>query len=309
MIRSFMIYNLLFLFISIVLMVIVYQTYFTRMNKGHHINFVKDLKTTSPGLFHKMAKRIGALEQNRSSEITIECLEGLNPTEQVQRVAESMAKVSNEYQPVDNLKLPAYLPAEKPPQTDEYKVWNQIQKQKKTKTTLELDIPDKLRKEAAIFLAKPLTDVFNSSLQQGVYPRIWKLEYVTPVPKKEKALKTLSDVRKIASTSDYSKAFEHILLEWINDDISKNLSKRQYGGKKGVGTEHLIVTLVDKIKNILDNPESDAVILNSYDWSGAFDRVDPTKVAIKLVKVGIRSSIVKVLIDFLNERKMIVKMN
>ena len=57
-------------------------------------------------------------------------------------------------------------------------------KQKKTKTTLELDIPDKLRKEAAIFLANPLTNVFNSCPQQGVYPRIWKLEYVTPVPKK-----------------------------------------------------------------------------------------------------------------------------
>ena len=235
--------------------------------------------------------------------------EGLNPDEQVQRVANSMAKVSCEYQPVNNSRLPAYLPSENPPQTDEYKVWSQIQKQKKTKTTLELDIPDRLRKEAAIFLAKPLTNIFNSCLQQGIYPRIWKLEYVTPVPKKAKALKNLNDVRKIASTSDYSKAFEHILLKWINEDISKNLSKRQYGGKKGVGTEHLIVTLIDKIKNILDNPESDAVILNSYDWSGAFDRVDPTEVAIKLVKVGIRSSIVKVLIDFLNERKMIVKMN
>ena len=280
-----------------------------RACKSFYSNFVTDLKTTNPGLFHKMAKRIGAIEQSKSCEIKIECLESLNPDEQVQKVANSMAKVSNEYQPVDISKLPAYLPSERPPQTEEHKVWNQIKKQKKTKTTLELDIPDKLRQEAAIFLAKPLTNVFNSCLQQGVYPRIWKLEYVTPVPKKAKALKNLNDVRKIASTSDYSKAFEHILLQWINEDISKNLSKRQYGGKKGVGTEHLIVTLVDKIKNILDNPESDAVILNSYDWSGAFDRVDPTEVAIKLVKVGIRSSLVKVLIDFLNERKMIVKMN
>ena len=37
-------------------------------------NFVKDLKITKPGLFHKMAKRIGALEQSKSCEIKIECL-------------------------------------------------------------------------------------------------------------------------------------------------------------------------------------------------------------------------------------------
>ena len=49
--------------------------------------------------------------------------------------------------------------------------------------------------------------------------------------------------------------------------------------------------------------------MSSYDWSGAFDRVDPTLAAINLVKIGIRSRIVKVLIDFLNERKMTVKMN
>ena len=181
-----------------------------------------------------------------------------------------MAKVSNEYKPVDLTQLPAYLPAEKPPQTDEYNVWRQILSQKKTKTTLELDIPDKLRKEASVFMTKPLTDVFNSCLREGVYPRIWKHEYVTPVPKKKKDLKNLDDVRKIASTSDYSKAFEHILLKWINEDISKNLSKRQFGGKKGVGTEHLIITLVDKIKKALDNPECEnewRTIINTWlDW-------------------------------------------
>ena len=112
--------------------------------------------------------------------------------------------------------------------------------------------------------------------------------------RRKKDLKNLDDVRKIASTSDYSKAFEHILLKWINEDISKNLSKRQFGGKKGVGTEHLIIALVDKIKKALDNPECDAAILSSYDWSGAFDRVDPTLAAIKLVKIGIRSSKIRI---------------
>ena len=52
-----------------------------------------------------------------------------------------------------------------------------------------------------------------------------------------------------------------------------------------------------------------ALFLSSYDWKGAFDRLDPTEVAVKMIKLGLRSSIVKIIIDFFNERKMEVKMN
>ena len=119
-----------------------------------------------------------------------------------------------------------------------------------------------------------------------------------PKGKPGQALKVLKDVRKIASPSDYSNIFEHFLLELILEDISHKLNRRQYGGKKGIGTEHLMVEMIDRIKQILDRPEQIAVVLNSYDWSGAFDRLDPTTVTLKCIKLGIRSSVVKVLIDY-----------
>ena len=93
------------------------------------------------------------------------------------------------------------------------------------------------------------------------------------------------------------------------EDISDKLSKRQYGGKKGIGTEHLLVTMIDRIKMLLEDSKVYAVVLSSYDWKGAFDRLDPTKVAVKLINMGIRSSIVRILIDFLKDRKMQLKMN
>ena len=73
------------------------------------------------------------------------------------------------------------------------------------------------------------------------------MELVTPVPKKNKELEKLSDMQKIASTSDFSKVFEKFLKEWIIKDISDNLSPSQYGGKKGIGTEHVIVNFVDRV--------------------------------------------------------------
>ena len=93
------------------------------------------------------------------------------------------------------------------------------------------------------------------------------------------------------------------------EDIGNNMNKRQYGGKKDVGTEHLIVTLIDSISKLPEDPKTAVVILLSYYWKGAFEKIDPTQVALKMINLGIRSSIVKVVIDFLRERKMLVKMN
>ena len=279
--------------------------------KNFYSEFVRDLKVSKPGQYYKMAKRIGGIEQQGQGDIYIECLEGMDPQEQVEAVAASFAKISCEYAPVDISRLPAYLPADEAPQLDVFYVYRKIQTQKKTKSTLPIDIPESLRKEAAEFLAEPLTDIFNTCLKQGKYPKMWKNEYVTPVPKTKtnKILKTLKDVRKIASTSDYSKIFEHFLIQLINKDISDNLNKTQYGGKKGVGTEHLLVNMIDRIRKLQDDPEQIAIILSSYDWSAAFDKLDPTEVTMKCIKLGIRSSIINVIIDFMSDRKMQVKMN
>ena len=76
-----------------------------------------------------------------------------------------------------------------------------------------------------------------------------------------------------------------------------------------MGTEHLIISLIDQIKKYQDDPEKLGVILNSYDWSAAFYKLDPTMVAFKCIKICIRSSLVKVVIDFMTDRKMEVKMN
>ena len=40
-------------------------------------------------------------------------------------------------------------------------------------------------------------------------------------------------------------------------------------------------------------------MLNSYDWKSAFDKLDPTIVAAKCYKLGKRSNIINVLIDFM----------
>ena len=280
-----------------------------KASKNFYSVFVKDLKVAKPSQNFKMAKCIGAIEQNSKNELNTASLDGMESQAQVEAVAKYFSEVSCQYSPVDLTKLPSFLPAEESPQLQVYHMWNKIKCQKKTKSTLPIDIPEGLRKEIAEFLAEPLTNIFNTCLKEGKYPKLWKQEYVTPVPKHNKTLETLKDLRKIASTSDHSKIYEFFLLDLINQDILTNLNKTQFGGKKVVGTEHLIVAMIDRIKQVQDDPEKLAIILNSYDWKGAFDRLDPTLVTIKGIKLGIRSSIVRILIYFMSERKMQVKMN
>ena len=69
--------------------------------------------------------------------------------------------------------------------------------------------------------------------------------------------------------------FLNIFFGFILEDISDKLCKQQYGGgKKDVGTEHLLVNKIDRVKKLLDNPDISAVGLCSYDWKGAFDQLD-----------------------------------
>ena len=77
-----------------------------------------------------------------------------------------------------------------------------------------------------------------------------------------------------------------------------------------MGTEHMLVCLVDRILSLLDNnPDPTAVIAALVDWTAAFDRQDPTLAIQKFLKMGVRPSLIPVLISYLSNQKMRVKFN
>ena len=96
---------------------------------------------------------------------------------------------------------------------------------------------------------------------------------------------------------------------WITEDIRKKIDINQFAGRKGSGPEHMLVLMIDRILCLLDRPGMKAVIKASVDWASAFSRTDPTETIKKFLKLGVRPSIVNVLIDFLDNRQMTVKYN
>ena len=66
---------------------------------------------------------------------------------------------------------------------------------------------------------------------------------------------------------------------------------------------------MDRVLSLLDRSGMKAVIDASVDWASAFSRTDPTKTITKFINMGLRSSIVSILIKFLENRQMPVKWN
>jgi hypothetical protein len=274
-----------------------------------HSNFVSNLKSTNPRQFYQMAKKIGAVDQMNAGELTVKCLVGLGDAESAEAVGQSFAAVSLEQSPLDRSKLPSYLPSLPPPQVTEWDVLRKLQNLKNTRSTMNIDIENKLRKEVAVELVTPLTHIINSCLKEQKWPHIYKHERVTPVPKVPQP-ETLKDLRKISCTSDYNKLLEGFLKEYILQDIGHNIDLSQYGGKKGVGTEHMMVALVDRILKLLDShPDKSAVILAGVDWANAFARGEPTTTLQKFISMGLRPSLVPLLADYFSDRKMTVHYN
>ena len=68
--------------------------------------------------------------------------------------------------------------------------------------------------------------------------------------------------------------------------------------------------MVDRVLKLLDvNTNQSMVIMNGVVWSQAYDRNDPTINAKKFIKMGLRPSLVTILIDFMSSQKMQVKFN
>ena len=75
----------------------------------------------------------------------------------------------------------------------------------------------------------PLANIFNASFGQKIFPKLWKEFYLAPIPKVEPCT-DLDEIRPIALTSTISKIQESFVVDWMYDDISSAICKKQYGG-------------------------------------------------------------------------------
>ena len=270
-------------------------------------HFVNDLKCENPGKWYQQLKRISFNEQG-NGDLVIDCLKDLSNQEAAEEIANHFSKISQEYDPLDVSKLPAYLPAPEMIKVSEKEVAEKLWKLKNRKSTLPIDLPSKLRKLFPWELSVPLTHIINTCLANHHYPDAWKQELVVPVEKVPNPSQ-LKDLRKIALTSEFSLIFEGFMKDWILHDVQPKIDRSQFGNQKGSSTEHLLVCLMDQVLGLLDKNKGAAVIASMVDWASAFDRQDPTLAIEKFLSIGVRPSLIPILVSYLSGRKMKVRFN
>ena len=173
------------------------------------------------------------------------------------------------------------------------------------------DLPIKLINRFADELTLPLCHIINSCLQSGQYPRLWKVEVVSPVPKVHPPEK-LDHLRKISGLMNFSKITDSILTEYLVADMASTCDRAQYGNVKGLSVQHYLVKMLHQILLSLDQSsqsESFAVIMSMIDWSKAFDHQSHILGLQSFIDNGVRPAFIPILLSFFQDRVMKIKWN
>ena len=103
--------------------------------------------------------------------------------ETAEAAAEFFYKISREFEPLAENDIPSSYDRALP-ELSVPEVAKQLREQKKPGSMVSGDIFPKLINACSDSLAIPLTDIFNCIVRTGVWPKRWKVEYVTLIPKK-----------------------------------------------------------------------------------------------------------------------------
>ena len=287
-----------------------YEKAVKKAKKMFYKKAVKDLKQSNVAQWYSKLKRLCSYDQHKNEPIVVESLKDLSDKEQAERIADKFAKVSQEYDPLktEDIQIPAFDKSTIP-EFSSKQVEKHLKQVKVNKAVPPGDIPPQLIKLFAKELSTPFCHIINSSMKCGVWGKIYKSESVTPVPKVYPP-QTVDDLRNISGLLTFNKIAEKMIAEVIVSDMKKKLDPSQYANQKEISLQHYLVKMIHQILTDTDNNsggEVNAVLATLYDWKEAFPRQCP-KLGVKaFMECGVRSSLIPLIINYLQGRTMKVK--
>merc|ERR1712208_259843 len=184
-----------------------------------------------------------------------------------------------------------------------------LQKIKTNKPTAPGDIPAKIIKEFAFFICIPMANIINTLVKVGQWPKIYKKETITPIPKQYPP-ESMEMLRPISNLPNLNKIMEKIICEMVISDMKKSLDPSQYGNQKHLSIQHYLVRLLHRIvSNIYKNckGEINAALCMFIDWKQAYSRQCHTLGVKSFLKNGVRPALIPILISYFQDREMKVK--
>ena len=122
-------------------------------------------------------------------------------------------------------------------------------------------------------VSHPLAQIFNKSLESGVFPDALKVAKVVPIHKSDDKM-FINNYRPISILPIFSKIQEKIVYSRLESFIDKHniLCENQYGFREKHSTYMAVLNIIDNITEQLD---AKAFSLGIFmDLSKAFDTID-----------------------------------
>lgn len=168
------------------------------------------------------------------------------------------------------------------------------------------NISNILLKRISPAIIKPLTLIFNNSLNQGVFPNKMKLSETCPLHKGKEIFYT-TNYRPISLLLTISKLLEKIVYKRTYQFLTQTnqFYHSQYGFRRSHSCEDAVSELMGEVLKNRENAKFTAALY--LDLSKAFDTLEPTVLYHKLEKYGIRGICLNWFRSYLTNRKLRVK--
>lgn len=103
------------------------------------------------------------------------------------------------------------------------------------------------------------------------------------------------------------KTMERLLLRILRPQVSHSLDRLQFAYQEKVGVDDAIIYLLHRVHSHLDKGKS-AVRIMFFDFSSAFNTIQPARLRDKLVQMGVDAHLVSWITDYLTERPQFVRL-
>ena len=188
----------------------------------------------------------------------------------------------------------------------EQSVKNEILKVNTKNSSTSGSISATILKQSVETYLPSLTNAMNVAITECEFPDKLKKSEVIPLYKKQDPLKK-ENHHPISFLPHVSKVFEHILYTQINNHMQNKLSKYVTGFRKSHGTQHSLLIMFDKWKNVLDKGEYVCVLF--MDLSKAFDTINHDLLLAKLRAYGFSNNALNLMCSYLKNRKQRTQIN
>ena len=188
-----------------------------------------------------------------------------------------------------------------------FEVENIFSKLKTNKSHIN-SIPVNVFKSVMSIISPAMCALYNSSINESIFPEIFKTARVTPIHKTG-SFNDVKNYRPISILPTLSKVFERLTYNRLiifldNNDI---LSNHQFGFRKGFNT---IGAVNDLLEIFYESLNCGKISISVFlDLSKAFDTLDHNILISKLEHIGVRGSILCWLSSYLSGRRQCVNIN